>query len=321
MNKKRAFITGIAGFAGTYLAEELLNHNYKVTGTIYKGDPPENIKKLKNKVEFIRLDILNQKKCEQVIKKCNPEYIFHLAAFSSVGRSFENERLTYKINIRGTLNFLEAALNIKKFKKFIFISSSECYGRFSPKGKILTETEPLNPISPYAISKTTAEQICRLYFERYQLPVTIARSFNHSGPGQNDNFVIPAFCKKTAMIEKGLTKPILLVGNPKIKRDISDVRDIVRGYRLMAEKGKAGRAYQLCSGQSATLLNILRKLQSFSDKKFSIKIDKNFARKNDIITIKGSNARAKRELGFKINFKLDDTLLDCLNYYRNKLKD
>lgn len=319
MKKKNAFISGIAGFAGTYLAVELLKNGYKVTGSIYKDDPPENIKFLKDKTELVRLDILNQKRCTQVIKDINPEYIFHLAAFSSVGQSFVKERLTYQVNFEGTLNILQAALNLKKLKKLIFISSSECYGRFSPKNKILTEDQPLNPISPYAISKTAAEDLCKLYFKRYGVPVSIARPFNHSGPGQNELFVIPSFCKNVAMIEKGMSKPVIKVGNPKIKRDISDVRDIVRGYRLIAEKGKAGRVYQLCSGKAVSLQNILDKLLKLSTKKFNIKIDSKFARNNDIPVVRGDNSRAEKELGFKLNYKLDDTILDSINYFRKKL--
>ena len=319
MKKKKAFITGIAGFAGVHLVNELLDNGYQISGSVYKDDPPEHINYLKDKVHLIKLDILKPERCDQIIKGENPEYIFHLAAFSSVGRSFLHEKLTYQVNFEGTLNVLQAALKLKKLKKLIYISSSENYGRFTPKNKTLTEDDPLNPVSPYAISKVAAEHLCRLYFDQHKFPVSIACSFNHTGPGQNEDCVVPSFCKKIAMIEKGKAKPVIKIGNPKIKRDISDVRDIVRGYRLLAEKGNSGRVYQLCSGQAVSIATLLNKLTGLSDKKIKIELDDKFNRTNDIPIVRGSNTRAKRELGYKNNFKLVKTLTDCLNYFRNKV--
>ena len=318
MKKKKAFITGIAGFAGSYLAKELLEHGYQVSGSIYKDDPPETISVLKKDVKLVTLDILNPVKTAKIIKEQNPDYLFHLAAFSSVGRSFSNERLTYDINFNGTLNILEAAQELKKLKKIVYISSSDCYGKFSPKSKTLTENDPLNPVSPYAISKTAAEYLCQFHHSRYNLPILISRSFNHSGPGQNENFVIPSFCKQIAMIEANKQKPLMEVGDLSVKRDLSDVRDIAEGYRLMAEFGKEGRVYQLCSGKAIAIKTVLNKLIKLSNKNITVKIDNKIFRKNDIHTIRGDNSRAVKELGFSLNYTIDNTLLDSLNYWREK---
>ncbi len=319
MKNRHAFITGIGGFAGTYLAKELLDAGYSVSGSVYKDDSPEQIKFLKKTCKIYKLDILSKLQTSKLIQKLQPNYIFHLAAFSSVGQSFANERLTYKINIDGTLNLLEASVGLKKIAKFVFISSSECYGKFSPKTKTLTEDDLLNPISPYGISKVAAEHICQLYLSRFQVPIVIARAFNHSGAGQNEICVIPSFCKQIAMIEAGKQKPLMNVGNLSAKRDLSDVRDIVRGYRLMAEKGKAGAVYQLCSGKAISIQSVLDKLLKLSSKKITVKIDKNFFRKNDIPTIRGDYSRAKKAIGYKPNYKFDKTLLDSLNYWREKI--
>lgn len=319
MRKPKAFITGIAGFAGTYLAEYLFESGYQVTGSIYKKENKDNLKRIKSLADTVRLDITNQKKVAEVIKAQKPDYIFHLAAFSSVGRSFDNERLVHKINFNGTLNLLTAARELKNLKRFLFVSSSECYGRFPKKALPLSEDVPLNPISPYAISKVASEHTCQLYFERYGMPVSIARAFNHSGPGQDPLFVIPAFARKIALIEKGLEKPELVIGNMKIKRDLADVRDIARGYQLIAEKAKPGRLYQLCSGEAVSIKTLVETFLKLTDHKIKIKIDPSFARKNDIPVVHGSIARIKRELGYKVNYSLKDTLKDTLDYFRARV--
>ena len=319
MKKPVAFITGIAGFAGSYLAEELLNHNYYVTGALYPSEPTTNINGIKKELTLSKLDILKPDKCNSVISKINPDYIFHLAAMASVGKSFAMERMTYRVNVEGTLNILQAAINLKKQALLVFVSSSDTYGIIKPKSKILTESYPLNPISPYGISKATAERLCLFYFRQYGLPVIISRSFNHCGPRQTESFVVPDFAKQVAEIELGIKNPTISVGDLSTKRDLSDVRDIVRGYRLMAEKGKPGQVYQFCSGKAATISSVLEMLIGFSSKKIKVKTDKARFRKNDIPVLRGSNKKAVQELGFKSRYKLKDSLWDTYNYWLNKL--
>ncbi|NOY88857.1 MAG: NAD-dependent epimerase/dehydratase family protein [FCB group bacterium] len=321
MTKQRVFITGIAGFVGRYLAEELWQEGYQVGGSIHEEDPQENIAFLKGKASLVPLNILDQKRCQQIIAKFNPHYIFHLAAFSSVGRSFGQERLTYQVNFDGTLNILQAAVGLKLLRKFVYISSAECYGQFRPQHKTLTEEQSFNPLSPYAVSKVAAEYACRFYWHRHKLPVTVARSFNHSGPGQNENFVIPSFAKQIALIEKGKAKPIMHVGNLAVKRDLSDVRDIVKGYYLLMQKGRPGQAYHFCSGKAVAIETVLKGLLKLSPKKITVKIDKKRFRQNDIPYLRGDNKKAGRELGYNIRYNLKTTLLDTLNYWRKKVEE
>ena len=316
MKKPKAFITGIAGFAGTYLAENLAHSGYRVSGSVYKNENKDNLKRVKTIAETVRLDITNSKEVAEIIKAEKPDYIFHLAAFSMVGLSFDNEQLVHNVNFNGTLNMLTAARKLKNLKRFLFVSSSECYGRFPRSALPLTETIPLNPISPYAISKAAAEFTCQLHFERYGLPVSIARAFNHSGPGQNPYLVLPHFARQIALIEKGKAKPELVIGNPKVKRDIADVRDIARGYQLIAEKASPGRVYQLCSGKAVSIKTLVETFLKFTDSKVKIKVDPNLARKNDIPEVRGSIGRIKRELGYKVNYNLNQTIKDTLDYFR-----
>ncbi len=319
MKKKTAFITGIAGFAGSYLAQELLDNDYKVAGALYPRESTQNIEEIKNSLTLVKLDILKPDKCNKIVSKIRPDYIFHLAAMASVGKSFSMERMTYRVNVEGTLNILQAAMNQKKPPKVVYVSSSDCYGIIKPKGITVTEDYPLNPISPYGISKATTEWHCHYYFRQYNLPIVISRSFNHCGPKQAENFVVPDFAHQVAKIELGLKKPTMSVGDLSTKRDLSDVRDIVRGYRLMAEKGEPGRTYQLCSGKAVAISSVLKTLISFSSKKINVKIDKSRFRKNDIPILRGSNKRAVQELGYKTRYKLKESLSDTYKYWLDKI--
>jgi len=319
MKKPAAFITGIAGFAGSYLAEELLTCGYKVCGALYPGESTENLRSIIDSIALVKLDILSADRCMAAIPIFKPDYIFHLAALASVGQSFEKERLTFRVNFEGTLNVLQAALRVNNLKRMIFVGSPDCYGIFRPKNKTLTEDHPLNPISPYGISKAAAEQASLFYFRQHDLPVVVARSFNHSGPRQNENFVIPAFAKQIAAIEAGFQKPVLFVGDLSARRDLSDVRDIVNGYRLMAEKGKPGRVYHLCSGKAVSIRKVLDSLLQHSSKKIRVRVDKSRLRKSDIPILRGSNRRAVQELGYKPRYSLQATLKDTLDYWREKI--
>ncbi|MDD5425853.1 MAG: GDP-mannose 4,6-dehydratase [candidate division Zixibacteria bacterium] len=320
MKKPSALITGITGFAGSYLAEELLTHGYTVSGTVYNNEPTNNIKNIIKDLQLVALDILKPEKCRRVVNKIKPDYIFHLAAIASVSQSFKMERLTFNINFDGTLNMLEAARELPGLKKFIFIGSAECYGIFSPPEKTLTENQPFNPISPYGVSKAAAEQVTRYYARHHQLPVGIARPFNHSGPRQNEHFVIPAFARQVALIEVGRQGPVMKVGDLSPQRDLSDVRDIVCGYRLIGEKGRPGEVYHLSTGKAVSIKTVLDTLLKLAHKTIKVTTDKSRLRPNDIPVLRGNNKKAVQQLGFKIRYSLQDTLQDTLNYWRNQVQ-
>ncbi len=319
MKRPVAFITGIAGFAGSHLAEELLHHGYTVTGALYKGEPIDNLSSIAKDIKLAELDILEPEQCRTITARFKPDYLFHLAAFASVGKSFANERLVYRVNFDGTLNMLAAATRLKHLKKFVFVSSSDCYGTFTPKNKTLTEQQPFNPISPYGISKAAAEFACRSSAKRNELPVTIARSFNHSGPRQSEDFVIPSFARQIALIEKGRSKPVIRVGDLSVRRDLSDVRDIVRGYRLLAEHGLPGVAYQLCSGKAVTIKSVLERLIKLSKQKIDIEVDPARIRANDIPVLRGDNTLAAKKLGYRVKYDLNNTLQQTLDFWRKNI--
>ncbi len=320
-SKKRVLITGIAGFAGSYLAELLLDKNYEVYGFLAPREKDTNIKHLKSKLKLDRFDILKADKIVNFTKKSKPEYIFHLAAFSSVGLSFTHEKLTFDVNFIGTFNILKAVTELKLTpKKIIYISSPDIYGHFRSTGKKLAETQPFSPVSPYAVSKIAAEQLCQFYFQSHKLPIAIVRPFNHTGPRQITDFVVPSFCKQIAEIEKGKSQPKMSVGDLSVKRDLSDVRDIVRGYYLLARRGRSGEVYHLCSGKAVPIREALNKLRKMATVAINVKEDKSRFRKSDIPILEGSYRKAAQAVGWSPEFKLEQTLKDTLDFWRNKTK-
>lgn len=321
MKSPHAFITGIAGFAGSYLAEELLANGYRVSGTIYNHEPQDNIVHLESQISLHNLDIVDTDACERLLKKIKPDYLFHLAAFASVGRSHHKVRGTLMVNVDGTVNVLEAARQLPKLRKMVFVSSADVYGMFKPKSMTLTEAQPPAPVSPYGISKAAAERLCDYYHRVHDLPVVIVRAFNHSGPRQTDDFVIPAFAKQVAMIEAGRQKATLKVGDLSARRDFSDVRDIVRGYRLAAEKGIAGEIYQLCSGKAVAVRRVLDILLSRSRKQIRVEIDKSRLRKSDIPLLRGSCRKASSKLGYSVRYTIETMLTDTLEFWRSKFAE
>ena len=184
----------------------------------------------------------------------------------------------------------------------------------------MTENQPFNPISPYGISKAAAEYACLGYARRFELPVVIGRSFNHSGPRQSQDFVIPSFARQIATIEKGLAEPVMKVGDLSVKRDLSDVRDIVRGYRLLAEKGKLTRAYHLCSGRAVAIEFVLNQMLKIASKKIVVKSDRTRFRPNDIPVLRGDNSLARKELGYEVRYSLRQTINDTVDYWRRNIR-
>lgn len=319
MRRPIAFITGIAGFAGSWLAEELLLRDYVVVGTLYEDEPTINLIGCLGDIELVPLDLLEAERTEQVIQKVKPDYVYHLAAMSSVGQSFGAERFTYRVNFEATLNVLQAVRAVGRLKKMVFTSSCDPYGSFTPKNKTLTEEQEFNPVSPYGISKAAAELVCRYYHRQYGVPVTVARAFNHTGPRQAETFVVPAFARQVAAIDLGRQKPVLKVGDLSARRDFSDVRDIVKGYRLLAEKGKPGRAYHLCSGRAVSIEHVLNMLTGLAGRKVRVTVDRSRLRKNDIPVLRGSNRRAVNELGWVNRYSLKQTLQDTFHYWKQTL--
>lgn len=312
----RALITGVTGFVGKYLADYLMKQGYEVWGTTRKSCPAlvshENIK-------FVRLDLLNQEEIIKLLNDIQPYEIYHLAGQSNVKDSWNDKVSTFQANCINTLNLLESVTksNIAKTVKVLTVGSSEEYGKVEYTQMPIKENYPLNPISPYGMSKATVSLFAKHYHDVYGLNIVHARPFNHIGPGQRLGFVVSDFSHQIADIEKGTKENILYVGNLEAKRDFTDVRDIVRSYHLLLRKnGGYGQVYNVSSATAVSISEVLEILISLSNKDIVIKQDESKMRPADIPLYIGDNTKIKNEVGWKPEISIRETLNDILESLR-----
>lgn len=308
----KVFITGATGFVGCYLIELLDSPEYTIYGTSFPERPEaENI---------FFMDVRSEEEIFRVIKEKKPDWVFHLAAVSNVKHSWEKRRETLEINIVGTFNLFEAIRKFAPLARVLFVSSSDVYGVSSAAGGALCEEEPTQAVNPYAYTKLCGEILSRFYAQIENMDIVIARSFPHTGPGQSPDFVCSDWASQIARIEKGLAEPVIKVGNISVQRDFLDVRDVVKAYALLMEKGKTGEVYNVCSGKSVLLKEILNILLSFSSKAIEIQVDSQKLRKSDISLLFGDNRKIKQELSWEPEIPLKQSLFDLLEYWRGKVK-
>ncbi len=314
----KALITGIRGFVGGHLARLLLSRDFEVTG-LDSDEKGAEFAVDGRKIDIYKGDLRDEEVISKALDKFKPDYIFHLAAQSSVKLSFENPLETFSANLIGTLILLETISKAEFDVKTLIISSSEVYGRLTPDECPVSEDHPMNPINPYAVSKASVDLLARQYHQAYQLPVYIARAFSHSGPGQKTVAALSDWAFQIAKIELELAQPILKVGNIKVKRDYTDVRDVVRAYVDIIEKGQPGRPYNVCSGKGYELSDLLEKYRAMVRKDFEVTSDKSRLRPIDIPILTGSYERIKTETGWEPKISIEKTLADSLEYWRNRL--
>lgn len=306
----RALITGVNGFVGHYLSKYLIEQGYEVYGTVIE----DNIKM--DNVKIKKMNLLNKTEVNDVLTDINPDQIYHLAGQSAVGLSWKEPTLTMDVNINGTINLLDVVRNNNINTKVLIIGSSDEYGIITPEECPINEEHILKPTSPYAISKMTQEEISKLYIKAYKMNMIMVRAFNHIGPMQSKNFVVSDFASKIAEIEKG-GEPIIRVGNLEAYRDFTDVRDIVRGYKLLMDYGKIGEIYNIGSGNPYKIQEILDILLSLSNIKIKVEIDPDKLRPSDVPIIKCDNLKIKSHVKWIPKYDIKDTLKDTLDYWRN----
>ena len=310
----KALIIGAAGFVGKYLAEHLLAEGWDVAGTKL----PKETTNLP--VPVYDLEILDPQAITGLLESEKPDVIFHLAALSSVALSWKQPALTVDINIKGAANLLEAVRAMKKRPRVLLIGSGEEYGYVRPNELPIQEGTPLRPGNIYAATKIAQGLLGQIYARAYGLEVVIVRAFNHIGPGQTDTFVIPEFCKQVARIEAGLNEPVIYVGNLEAKRDFTDVRDIVRAYRLLAEKGESGIIYNVGSGKAVSIADMLGEILSLTDAIILVELDPLRMRPSDIPVIEADITRLQSLTGWKPEIPIENTLVDILDEWRGSLE-
>ena len=315
----KALITGISGFAGPHLTEFLIKKGYEVFGTFFNKSTFSNLNDFMNKIKVYKCDIRNYNVLKNVIEDVKPDEIYHLAAISFVPTSLKDPKLTFDTNLYGTLNLYQAIIYLKMNPKILFVGSADEYGIVNENDLPIKEECPLNPMNPYSISKASADFLSFFYFRNYSLNIIRVRPFNHIGPRQSPEFVSSDFAKQIAEIEKGLKEPIIKVGNLEAKRDFTDVRDIVRGYWLVLNKGEPGEVYNICSERTIQIKGLVNRLLKLSLRKIEIIKDPERMRPSDNPILQGDSSKFRKRSGWKPEIPLDKTLKDTLEYWRKVL--
>lgn len=301
----RALVTGAFGFAGLHLLRRLADCGDEILAASLEN-PPAALG-----CPTAHIDVTSLDSCVRCVNEFKPEVIYHLAGLAfapDADRDFNNALI---VNTGGTFNILKASGDSGLNPKVIVISSSEVYGLIGAERMPLTEDLPVSPNNSYGLSKATVELVAKR-FER-NLRVVTVRAFNHIGPGQRPDFVVSSFAKQLADIKLGKSAPVIRVGNLDAKRDFTDVRDIVRGYRLAAERGEG--IINLCSGRAAAVQEILDTLIDLSGLKVSVERDPARMRPAEMPIVVGSYAKAKKTLGWEPEIPLERSLKDALDYW------
>jgi GDP-4-dehydro-6-deoxy-D-mannose reductase len=312
---RKALITGVTGFAGSFLAEYLLSTGFSVSGTHLTPDLG-NITSIKDKLKLHELDLMDAKSVVSLINDEKPDFVFHLAALSSASESFDNPADFITNNISSQVNIFEGIRKASILPRVLITSSAEIYGDVAPSNLPIDEDTPIRPVNPYAVSKLAQDFLGLQYFLAYKIPIIRVRPFNHIGPRQSPAFVVPSFAKKIAEIEKGKSEPVIKVGNLNAKRDFTNVNDIVRAYAQVIEKGDPGEVYNIGFGESYKVEDILNRLLSLSEKKISIEIDQNLLRPIDAPDLICDNKKIKDKTGWEPKISIDETLKETLEYWR-----
>ena len=316
----KTLITGCAGFAGSHLADYLLGKGEEVIALLGTSEDSANIKHIQKHLRIESADLRDYDRVLEVARSTKPERIYHLAAVSSPAESFDNLELTYQVNFMGTMNLLSAWLRVGMDCRFLCVSSSQVYGPVPPERQPFREDMEMHPVNPYAGSKAAAEILTLQCFQSYGLPIIRVRPFNHTGPRQSSNFVCSNFSRQVAEIDLGLRPPTILVGNIQVKRDFSDVRDIVCGYHDLLERGKPGEVYQLCSGHPVLIATILQTVVSFSSKPIQISVEKSLFRSKEATDVWGDYSKARLAVGWEPRRELTDTLHDLTLYWDARIR-
>ncbi|HCM37562.1 MAG: hypothetical protein UV61_C0002G0113 [Candidatus Gottesmanbacteria bacterium GW2011_GWB1_43_11] len=320
MNKgKKALITGITGFVGSHMAELLLTEGVEVYGIQRWRSKTENIEAIQDKIKIEEADLLDAHSLYTVIDKIKPDYIFHLAAQSFVQSSWASPTQTLEVNIIGSAHLFEAVRKTGLPVPIQIACSSEEYGKVLPNEVPIKETNPMRPLSPYAVSKLAMDYLGYQYHQSYQMNIIRTRGFNHTGPRRGEVFAESSFAKQIAEIEKGKREPVVHVGNLEARRDYTDVRDMVRAYYLAVQKCDPGEAYNIATGKAWKIKDVLDLLTGMSKVKVEIKPDPTRMRPSDVEVLIGDNTKFVTKTGWKPEIPFEKTMSDLLNYWRENV--
>lgn len=346
----RILITGVTGMAGSHLAEYLLTlPGVEVFGTYRWRSRMDNLSdliaagrvsrvagggnvrsdsELASRIEaearsdhlnLILADLLDPSSMRRLIGGLRPDRIFHLAAQSFVPSSWDAPAQTLELNVLGQVHLFEAIREVGIDPLIHVAGSSEEYGLVFPDEVPMKETNPLRPLSPYAVSKVAQELLAWQYYQSYGLKTVVTRGFNHEGPRRGEMFVTSSFAKQIAQIEKGLQPPVIEVGDLSSKRDWTDVRDTVRGYWLALEKGQPGEVYNVGSGVCRSCEEMLKTLLTFTDRRIDVRVDPSRLRPSDVRLLWADPSKFQKQTGWAPRIPFETTMKDLLDYWRQRV--
>jgi len=308
---RRVLVTGASGFVADHLSRALHEAGAEPWGTDRTGTVPAA------RAGSFRggVDIADTDAVRDVLAWAAPDAVVHLAGQSSAARSFEAPEETFRANLLGTWNVLEAVRRVAPRARVLVIGSGECYGP-QPAGSRTAEDAPIAPVSPYALSKAAADSLAEAHARAHDLDVVRVRAFSHTGPGQDARFVLPGWAQQIVAIERGAAPPVLSVGNLEVVRDITDVRDVAAAYVALLERGVRGRAYNVCRGEGASLAELASELCRRARVPVAIAPDPLRMRPADVPWLVGDPARIAADTGWRPDRPLARTLDDVLDDWR-----
>ena len=296
----RVLVTGARGFVGRYLVESLEKAGTAVTGWGRQ-----------------EVDLLDRGAVASGIAGLRPDVVYHCAGAAHVGQAFNNIADTLAANVLGTHHVLDALRRAGVRARVLITGSSLVYRQ---SDRALNEGDPIGPATPYAVSKLAQEMLGQRGISEDGQDVLLARPFNHTGPRQDPTYAAPTFARQIALIERGQLRPEIIVGNLDASRDLHDVRDTVRAYTLIVERGESGRIYNVCSGHSFRIREVLDRLVALSRVPVTVTVDPARYRPSDNMVVWGDRGRIERELGWRPVISLDQTLADLLDYWRKEIE-
>jgi GDP-4-dehydro-6-deoxy-D-mannose reductase len=301
-------VTGASGFAGSHLVDQLADAGEAVVAWQRPGGLPPGSR---SGVTWESIDLLDKSQVRGAVARLQPRHVFHCAGAAHVGMSWTTTEPTFAVNVRGTHYLVEALRQLDSPTRLLIPSSAQVY---AASDEPLREDHPLRPASPYGLSKLAQEMVGLIAPEPVQ--TIVARAFNHFGPRQAPSFAASDFARRIADIEAGRWGPEIMVGNLDARRDLTDVRDVVRAYRLMVDGAAPGAVYNVCSGRAVAIGDVLELLLRRSKVPIRVNVDRARYRPNDQATVVGNAERIASELGWTPTIPIEQTLDDLLAYWR-----
>jgi GDP-4-dehydro-6-deoxy-D-mannose reductase len=312
----RILLTGVTGFAGSWLADALLAQGgHTLAGLSLAGAWPANCRHLSGRVQLHTGDLCGVPAIERVLREFQPEQIYHLAGYASTGKSFREPDAAWHGNLTATRSLYDAVLRWGGRPRILAVSSGLVYGESDGTAEVLDEQSVLRPSSPYAASKAAADLVSYQYAVSDKLDILRARPFNHFGPRQAPDFAVASFARQVAEILRGTRPPVLEIGDLSAERDLTDVRDVARAYILLMERGRRAEAYNIASGASRPMRSVLDALLQLAGVQVQLRVREDLLRPAEPRRLRISVGKLHAETGWEPRYRLEQTLSDTLHYW------